>query len=90
MLKRQRNYIEPSYTTHEMSNYMEQNHNESDHKRFKTIKSSPNYINLTVNEHIFNNLSIDELRCIVEEINEIMMKLENYKERIQNITAIYS
>jgi hypothetical protein len=90
MLKRQRNYTEPTYTTNGMSNYTERNDSESDYKRFKAIKSSPNYINLTVNEHIFNNLSIDELRCILEEINEIMTKLENYKERIQNITAIYS
>jgi hypothetical protein len=90
MLKRQRNYTEPTYTTNGMSNYTERNDSEYEHKRFKAIKSSPNYINLTVNEHIFNNLSISELRSVVDEIDEIVTKLENYKERIQNITAIYS
>jgi len=90
MLKRERNYNEPTYRQNYAPDYTERDHNESEHKRLKTIKLSPNYINLTVNEHIFNNLSINELRCIVEEINEIMTKLENYKERIQNITAIYS
>jgi predicted DNA-binding protein YlxM (UPF0122 family) len=52
MLKRQRNYIEPTYTTNDMSNYTERNDS--------------------------------ELRSVVDEIDEIVTKLENYKERIHS------
>lgn len=54
-------------------------------KIHKNIK----YMNVNINHEIFDKCSIEELKDLLAEINNIIHNLELYKERIQNVLSIY-
>lgn len=59
-------------------------------KKQKNNNNLLNFIRISFDETTFNNYSIDELKNINNEIDEIILIIINYKQRIQNILSLYS
>ena len=69
---------------------MNSSNNDLFKKKQKNNNNLPNFIRISFDETKFNNYSIDELKNINNEIDEIILIIINYKQRIQNILSLYS
>jgi hypothetical protein len=68
----------------------ELNYEHRDLKKTKIYKTNINYINITINDSLFYQYSLNELSDFSNEISNIIDKLQLHKERIDSVLAIYS
>lgn len=59
-------------------------------KRIKLNKKNSQFLKITINDSAFYQYSLTELSDFSKEINDIISKLQIYKERIDSTLAIYS
>jgi predicted transcriptional regulator len=70
--------------------YNQLNHSQGNLKKTKINKKNTSYINITVNDMLFHEYTLNELRDFSNEITDAIDKLRVHKERIDSILAIYS
>ena len=59
-------------------------------KRIKLNKNNSHFIRISINDSAFYQYSLTELSDFSKELNDMINKLQVYKERIDSTLAIYS
>tara|TARA_B100001121_G_C18402579_1_gene486165 strand:- start:76 stop:303 length:228 start_codon:yes stop_codon:yes gene_type:complete len=59
-------------------------------KRIKLNKNNSHFIRISINDSLFYQYSLTELSDFSKELDDMINKLQVYKERIDSTLAIYS
>lgn len=72
-----------------MSKRLLDNDNNYNLKKQKIIRTNNNYVNITINDSLFYEYSLSELTEFSNELENIIIRLKNYKDKIDSVLRIY-
>lgn len=58
-------------------------------KKQKITRTNNTYVNISINDSLFYEYSLDELSEFSNEIKNVINKLNNYKDKIDSVLRIY-